>query len=161
MGADHQGWFPPLSLRLRVCVWGRDRLRFVCLSSSLWLSVEWVLESHGYLSADWRRKHNPEEEGCRYQLVHAGARGHSARREAGRHTIARRADSTSLTLLSFVSLSPLLFVFRPALWPAPRLLFTAEFRIALQCLRWLLCSKHRKVRYCSSFLFLNQSFHFF
>lgn len=26
-------------------------------------------------------------------------------------------------------------------------LFTAEFRIALQCLRWLLCSKHTKVWY--------------
>lgn len=123
MGTDHLGWFPPLSLRLRLCMWERDRLIDLCVwVSSLWVSVEWVLESHGYLSADWRRKHNPKEEGCCYQLLHAGLRENSAPREAGRHMIGQRAGSTSLTLISFVSLSvsflPLV-CFRPALWPAP------------------------------------------
>ncbi len=106
----HQAWSP-------VCVC--DRYIFVCPSSGLWVSAEWVLESHGHLSAGWRRKHNPEKEGCCYQSVHVGQREHSAWLEADRLKLTLHISNLFLLspYLCFLSL----FVFCPALWPAPGL----------------------------------------
>lgn len=98
-----------------ICVW-QTQIDWCVRAAALWLSVDWVMESHGYLSAGWRRKHNPEEEGCCYQSVHVGQR-------------ARSGWTRSLSAL--ISLTPILFVslsvLSPsvcdlsALWPAPRL----------------------------------------
>lgn len=145
---DHWGWIFHLNPEvLCVCVCVTDRDRFVRLSSSLWLSVEWVLESHGYLSAGWRRKHNPEEEGCCYQSVRVGLRERSADERLQLHISNCRSLCLPISLFS-------LCLFLSCTLTSPGSLFTAEFRIALQCLRWLLCCKHTKVWYDHGSLFV-------
>lgn len=95
---------------LNILMCGRPLLACVCASDgdqtrSVWPAASDSLlnglsESHGYLSAGWRRKHNPEEEGRSYQSVHAGLRERSAGR-GRRAAFEHRTLSTLLTVISF------------------------------------------------------------
>lgn len=71
--------------------------------------------------------------------------------------------SNTLSLLLFFFCLPIcllsLCLFSPCTLISPGSVFTAEFRIALQCLRWLLCSKAHKgmVQSISFFFFFTAS----
>ena len=147
---DHWGRTSTLCVRVCVCVCVcvRQLQTGLCIwpAASDSVSVEWVLESHGYLSAGWRRKHNPEEEGCRYQSVHVGLREQSAR-------LALHISNSPSFCLPISPFSLYLFFALHSDQPRPVSLH-GKFRIALQCLRWLLCCKHTKVWHDHGSLFL-------